>query len=65
MFLSQFKQRLTDFITQRWNTDINESSQCDTYKDFKSLLNVEKYLCIFMHRHTIFLKKNICKISLL
>ena len=46
MFISQFKQRLTDCMTQRWHADISESSRCDTYKNFKSLLNVEKYLCI-------------------
>ena len=46
MFISQFKQRLTDCMTQRWHADISESSRCDTYKEFKSLLNVEKYLCI-------------------
>ena len=46
MFISQFKQRLTDCIAQRWHADITESSRCDTYKEFKSLLNVEKYLCI-------------------
>ena len=46
VFISQFKQRLTDCMTQRWHADISESSRCDTYKEFKSLLNVEKYLCI-------------------
>ena len=33
MFISQFKQGLTDCMT--------ESSRCDTYKEIKSLLNVE------------------------
>ena len=46
MFISEFKQRLTDCMTQRWHADITESFQCDTYKQFKSLLNVEKNLCI-------------------
>ena len=46
MFISQFKQRLTDCMTQRWHADISESFLCDTYKNFKSLLNVETYLCI-------------------
>ena len=31
MFISQFKQRLTDCMTQRWHADISESSRCDTY----------------------------------
>ena len=34
MFISQFKQRLTDCMTQRWHADITESSRCDTYKEF-------------------------------
>ena len=28
------------------NSGCTQSSRCDTYKEFKSLLNVEKYLCI-------------------
>ena len=43
MFISQFKQRLKDCMTQRWHANITESSVCDTYKEFISLLNVEKY----------------------
>ena len=46
MFISQFKQPLTDCMTQRRHTDITASSRCDTYKEFKSLLDVEKYLFI-------------------
>ena len=37
MFKPQFKQRLTDCMTQRWHADISGSSRCDTYKEFKSL----------------------------
>ena len=48
MFTSQFKQRLIYCMTQRWHADITESSRCDTYRKFKSLLNVEKYLCIYI-----------------
>ena len=47
-FISQFKQWLTDCMTQRWHADITESSWCDTYKEFKSVLTFEKYLCIRM-----------------
>ena len=46
MFISQLKQRLIDCMTRWLHADISESSQCDTYKNFKSLLNVEKYLYI-------------------
>ena len=48
MFISQFKLRLTDCMTQKWHSDINDSSRCDTYKEFKTHLDVEKYLCIDM-----------------
>ena len=48
MFISQFKLRLTDCMTQKWHSDINDSSRCDTYEEFKTHLNVEKYLCIDM-----------------
>ena len=46
MLISQFKHPLTDCMTQRWHADISESSRCDTYKEFKLLLNDGKYLCI-------------------
>ena len=46
LFISQFKIRLRDCMTQKWHSDITDSSRCDTYKEFKSLLDVEKYLCI-------------------
>ena len=45
MFISQCKQRFIDCMTQRWHADITESSRGDTYKELKSLLNVEQYLC--------------------
>ena len=48
MFISQFKLRLTDSMTQKWHSDINDSSRCDTYKEFKTHLDVGKYLCIDM-----------------
>ena len=62
MFISQFKQRLTDCMKQRLHSDISESSGCDTYKEFKSLLNVGKYLCIDI---PFSLRKASAKISLL
>ena len=42
MFIAQFKLRLIDCCSQKWHSDITGSTQCDTYKEFKSLLNVEK-----------------------
>ena len=47
-FVRQFKIRLTDFIKQNWHSDINESPRCDSYKEFKTLLNVERYLSMDM-----------------
>lgn len=61
LFTSQFKVRLIDCMTQKWHSDITDSTRCDTYKEFKSLLNIEK---ISMHRHAFLLKESFCKISL-
>ena len=44
MFIAQFKLRLIDCCFQKWHSGITDSTRCDTYKEFKSLLNVEKYL---------------------
>ena len=41
VFIEQFKLRLTDCMKQTWHSDINESPRCDSYKEFKTLLNVE------------------------
>jgi len=46
LFLRQFKQRVTDCMTQSWHEDINNSSRCDLYKQIKSLLEPEKYLSL-------------------
>ena len=35
-------------MRQNWHSDINESSWCDLYKEFKSLLAVERYLNLDM-----------------
>jgi len=48
LFMVHFKQRLTDCATQTWHENINDSSRCDTYRQFKSLLNAERYLDIAM-----------------
>ena len=44
LFMHAFKTRISDCCKQNWHDDVNTSSRCDTYKCFKSLLNVEKYL---------------------
>ena len=43
-FKEQFKLRLTDCMKQTWHSDINESPRCDSYIEFKTLLNVETYI---------------------
>ena len=47
-FINQFKTRISDCMQQNWHSDINESPRCDSYKEFKSLLNVERYLTLDM-----------------
>ena len=44
--MKHFKQRLTDCANQDWHSSINDSSRCDFYKQFKSLLIPEQYLLI-------------------
>ena len=48
VFINQFKTRITDCMQQNWHSDINESPRCDSHKEFKSLLNVERYLTLDM-----------------
>ena len=48
LFINQFKIRIADCMRQNWHSDINESSRCDSYKEFKSLLTVERYLNLDM-----------------
>ncbi len=43
-FISLFKQRLSDNLKQCWFTSVQNSSKCHHYSQFKTLLNVERYL---------------------
>jgi hypothetical protein len=43
-FCKLFKQRVTDCSLQTWHSDISNSTRCDFYRNFKSLLNVERYI---------------------
>lgn len=59
LFISKFKQRLTDCFTQDWQRAVNDSSRCTYYKHYKSLLDPEKYLFLnipkkFKISHAIF-----------
>ena len=44
IFLSEFKQRLHDISRQKWTSDITSSPKLETYCQFKTLLEPEKYL---------------------
>ena len=46
VFLLQFKQTLVDCMSQNWHSSIDNSPRCDSYRQFKTLLNVEKYLTL-------------------
>ena len=60
-FLKAFKQRLVDCANQNWHESINTSSRCYHYKNYKSLLNVEKYLQLDIPmKHRIALSKFRC-----
>ena len=44
LFIQTFKQRVIDGCIQKWSTKLTNSSKADTYRGFKSLLNIERYL---------------------
>ena len=46
MFISEFKIRLKDSLQQDWHNALSNSSKTQYYMQFKSLLNVERYLTI-------------------
>ena len=49
-FCNQFKQRLIDCFTQKWNNDIDTNQVLTTYKHFKTVFTYEKYLNILPER---------------
>ena len=44
LFLQQFMQRLKDSALQQWNIDITQNSKLSSYREYKTMLNVEKYI---------------------
>ena len=44
LFLKAMVLRMTDIAKQTWSNEISTSSKLSTYKEFKTLLNPEKYL---------------------
>ena len=65
MLISEFKIRLKDSLQQDWHNALSNSSKTQyymyMYMQFKSLLNVERYLTIDIP----FYQESICKISVL
>ena len=55
MFISFFKNRLTEYMTQTCYADLTSSSICDTDYSFKSLFEME-YLSFYFT----FILDNIC-----
>lgn len=43
-FIARFKQRMVDCCIQKWNSKLADSSKADTYRGFKTMLDVERYL---------------------
>ena len=43
-FIQQFRQRVIDCSIQSWHSDIDFASKYEHYKNFKTLLNVERYV---------------------
>jgi len=50
-FLAIFKQRLRDNLVQDWQSSLHTNSKCSTYKHYKSMLDVEKYLSFDLPLH--------------
>ena len=44
LFMKSVVLRLSDIAKQTWNSEIDSSPKLSTYREFKSLLNPEKYL---------------------
>ena len=54
LFINMFKQRLIDCHTQNWSDSVNNSGRCYHYRNYKSLLDVERYLSLeipYIHRN--------------
>ena len=61
IFLSEFKQRLHDISRQKWTSDITSSPKLETYCQFKTLLEPDKYLTnIAIDKHRKALARFIC-----
>ena len=44
--LTEFKQRLTDIIVQKWNATIRNKDRYFPYRSVKSIFEPEKYLSV-------------------
>ena len=50
-FLHEFRQRLIDCSIQEWSEKVHESEKLECYREFKTLLNTEKYLSVVNPRY--------------
>ena len=44
VFLQEFRQRVIDCSAQDWHEQVSISAKCEHYKQFKTMLNVERYV---------------------
>jgi hypothetical protein len=50
-FLHIFKQRVADCAYQEWHEAISNSPKLSSYSEFKSLLDIERYLVVIPHMY--------------
>ena len=46
VFLQEFRQRVIDCSAQDWHEQVSISANCEHYKHFKTMLNVERYVSL-------------------
>ena len=59
LFLGAFTLWLQDIARQNWRADLESSTKLITYNEYKSLLNIEKYLKVI---HNYFICKQLAKL---
>ena len=61
LFLKAMVLRMTDIVRQTWSNEISTSSKLSTYKEFKTLLNPEKYLQVI---NNYFIRKQLTRFGM-
>ena len=54
LFMKSVVLRLTDIAKQTWNSEIDSGPKLSTYREFKSLINPEKYLYTLNNIYTLY-----------